>query len=269
MKKTLAVLFAVSVGVFVACSSPTAPPEPQREVSSATAPAVTAVSTPAPVNPAVSAGAEWEGSIGAFGSWSVKNLTQSKQSYTAYYTDFDNQSKSLGSKTGTFQPQDVFSGSFEKTCIQVDVTQGPAGTSPFLFGYINKAGQVVKSITAADRLACAPACVPKYTYNSKLVLTADANLPSSGDSLFKYHVFKKVKGILNDKQVWEDNLRKGEVVYIQVPTDGAQYYAFYDGEVWNATETVTATCTVKDISALWHPKLRFECETINSCTAAK
>ena len=46
MKKTLAVLFAATIAVVVACTSPTAPqPEPQRDVAN--------VSTPNPVAGAV------------------------------------------------------------------------------------------------------------------------------------------------------------------------------------------------------------------------
>jgi len=102
----------------------------------------------------------WEGYIKPFAGWYVKNLSGNISTFTAYYTSFDNQSLSLGEKSGSFNSGDFFEGTFNKTCVQVDLTYGKAGDAPFLFGYVDNLGNVVKQINADIRKACAPVRVP-------------------------------------------------------------------------------------------------------------
>jgi hypothetical protein len=138
----------------VACSGSdgiTTPPPTDQPVA-----VVQPVAAPPVPETVVTVGSGWEGSILPMAGWSVRNTSSASQSFTAYWTDFDNQALPRGSKSMTVRPNDVFEGSFNLNCVQVDLTYGVAGAAPFLFGYINADGKVVKSITDADRTACSP-----------------------------------------------------------------------------------------------------------------
>jgi len=97
----------------------------------------------------------WEGSILPFAGWDVKNVGPQKETWTAYYTSLDNQSLPLGSTKTTINRGDSFRGTFNKPCVQVDITQGGPGDTPFLAGFIDHNGKVVRA-SQIDREKCNP-----------------------------------------------------------------------------------------------------------------
>jgi hypothetical protein len=148
------------LALLVACdsgsvTSPT--PQPNTPVAQQEVPPPVA---PQPLAPPAE-GPSFEGRILPFAGWDVKNTSGTVSQMTAYYTSFDNQSLSLGSKVYTVQTGDSFTDTFNKTCVQVDITYGDAGDAPFLAGFIDDQGAVVKQITVAIRAACAPKEEPK------------------------------------------------------------------------------------------------------------
>lgn len=176
-KRFLLALIGLYIGAVLAISiacgggSVTTPNEPQKDVANVSTPPAVQPNPPTPFS--APAGAEWEGKVGEFGSWTVTNRTSSPQPYTAYYTDFDNQAKVLGQKSGTFQPNDSFTGTFNKSCIQVDVTQGAAGAPPFLYGFIDHEGKVVAA-NQIDRKKCGgPECIAEWIELQREVITGE------------------------------------------------------------------------------------------------
>ena len=142
------------VAAFAACSDGTVTgPDPVDEqvVVAAPVPEATPVPTPTPEVRVQF----WEGGILPNAGWDVKNIGPQTESWTAYYTSFDNQSLALGSQQTTINRGDSFRGSFNKTCVQVDVTQGGPGDTPFLAGFIDHNGRVVRA-NQIDREACKP-----------------------------------------------------------------------------------------------------------------
>jgi len=141
------------VAAFAACSNGTVtgPTQTEEIVAVAPAPAATLVPTPTPEVRVQF----WEGGILPNAGWDVKNIGPQTESWTAYYTSFDNQSLALGSQQTTINRGDSFRGSFNKTCVQVDVTQGGPGDTPFLAGFIDHNGKVVRA-NQIDREACKP-----------------------------------------------------------------------------------------------------------------
>jgi hypothetical protein len=122
---------------------------------------VTAPSTPRAdvplVDPVVdpASASSFEGYITPFAGWVVKNTSPASSTMTAYYTSFDDQSKALAFQTVVVGKGTYFEGSFNKTCVQVDISYSGPGGRPFLFGFINHEGKKVPA-SQIDRAACAP-----------------------------------------------------------------------------------------------------------------
>jgi hypothetical protein len=94
----------------------------------------------------------------------VKNETDVPSVFYAYYTSFDNQSLALAVKTVTRQAGDTWEDTFDRTCIQVDLTYyatvvGGEGGHPFLAGFIDHNGNVVRD-SQIDRSKCNPPTPP-------------------------------------------------------------------------------------------------------------
>jgi hypothetical protein len=142
----------------VAISTPAPPPAPV-----AAPPAVTP--TPAPTAPGAKS---WSGYIKDNAGWFVKNETDVPSVFYAYYTSFDNQELALAVKTFTAQRGDYWEDTFDRKCVQVDLTYahtivGGKGGHPFLFGFINHEGNPVHH-SQIDWTKCGPTtCTPTFT----------------------------------------------------------------------------------------------------------
>lgn len=153
---TLAVALAMVV-LFPGCNTKTTT-GPETVTTQAPAPVTQApapAATPAAA-PAAPPTSQFAVDFGPNASWNVKNTSDIRQHYTAYWTDFDSQSISRGSQEGQFNPGDSFSGSFGRGCLQLDITNGSAGDVPFAYAYYDQNGKSVRSIDASIRAACAP-----------------------------------------------------------------------------------------------------------------
>lgn len=120
-----------------------------------TEPAVPAA-TPQPIAQPLSGADCW---VGNYGSYHYGNTGSDPSLAVAYWTDFDDQELVRG-----FQPAGgpvliaaggSFDGSFNKTCIQVDVS-GVVGGIPYCAGFIDQDGKRVAKIDEAIRRACTP-----------------------------------------------------------------------------------------------------------------
>lgn len=161
IKSTFATLVLASL---IACGGTSKLPTETVEVSGpvATAPEPSSPTPPATNPPSVS----FEGRILPRAGWEVQNTSGSLSCWTAYLTSFDDQGTAIASSGQTCtQPGDWFRGSFDRTCVQIDLTYGTVvvGLSngaphPFLAGFINGYGNVVRASQARD--GCGPTSTP-------------------------------------------------------------------------------------------------------------
>lgn len=299
LKKFAAVCAVV---VLVACgggTSVTGPSPDQQPVVST--PVAQPAATPVPVAAPPATGPSFEGYITPNGGWYVKNLSTNISRFTAYYTSFDNQTLSLGSKTVDRNPGDTWEDSFNKTCIQVDLTYGAPGDTPFLAGFINHKGQVVRA-NEIDRAACAPACVPEYskrtatTYEGqgctrkRVVTTYTTNSCTNAvtESVEKFDDAEPV--YRTDGYFQIDSLSHAGNLYsitdsglpglgvwqfpLTLPAGnnlGIRYAHAVNGKkltLWYLLEKIgsaEATCPTEGTSADWHGKVSFQCKRVNTC----
>lgn len=150
---------------------PTAPDPVSQQapapVAAAPAPAPTATPTAVadPTSPT-----SFEGRILPNGGWTVKNTATTPSRFTAYYTSFDNQSLPLGSKPPVIRnPGDTYEDTFNLQCVQVDLTYGNPGDTPFLAGFIAKDGSVFNPSTSPAKVAeCRTVpCVEKWIFDDE------------------------------------------------------------------------------------------------------
>lgn len=145
---TLSLLAACGGGIeSVTAPQPTGKEHVEAPAEVSTTPLVVPVADPA--------GPSFEGYIKPFAGWSVKNTSGGTSTITAYITSFDDQKTPQASKTQVTGAGKYFEDSFNCTCVQVDLSYGGPGGRPFLFGYINHEGKVVKA-GQIDRAACNP-----------------------------------------------------------------------------------------------------------------
>jgi hypothetical protein len=169
MRKTLSIL---SLAILAACTSQ-GPTTPDLPTSEAPAP-VAAPATPAPSTPTVVPPPdEGRGVTVTFGnnaSWDVHNNNGQASEFWAYWTDFDNQDLARGVKHAIIQDGDHFIESFNRGCVQLDITQeqtvvGGSGGRAIAAAYYDNNGKKVSRISDEIRKACnAKPCVePRET----------------------------------------------------------------------------------------------------------
>ena len=100
-------------------NGPTAP-----EVAVATPAPVVAAAAPTVTPEAVTAPGTYEVKWSDNASWELLNTTSETLYYTAQYTDFNDQSAVLGSRSLEAASGKVSQGSFSKSCVQVDLVSG-------------------------------------------------------------------------------------------------------------------------------------------------
>lgn len=196
MKKFIAVSFAVTcITLAVACGS-NGPTVSGPDPVTVSAPEPTSVAPVAVTPKSVVPG------TGAFSvtyfqnaGFQVTNLSGESKNYYAYYTSFDNQTTALGVINGLYTKNGKdFTGSFNKTCVQLDLTEeatvvgGPGGRA-FAYAYFDKQGKEISNANRAEKIAeCRtpdpqptpepspspspePRCVASWQFNEQLDTT--------------------------------------------------------------------------------------------------
>ncbi len=177
MKKLIAVFCTVGL---VACgggqqtiSGPTSQPEE-------TTPVAGTVGAPQTVVPPAAVDG-FDVNFSTFASFSVKNTGTSTRAVYAYITSFDNQSLALDSRTTTVKGGNTFSGSFNATCVQLDLSTEAVGGRPDIgFAYFDKQGKEISNANREEKIAecrrgtptpepsptTTPQCEPSFSYRS-------------------------------------------------------------------------------------------------------
>jgi hypothetical protein len=141
---------------------------PTNPTTGAPAP-VASVATPVPSTPTVvQPPGEGGGVTVTFGnnaSWDVANNNGFTSEFWAYWTDFDNQDLARDVKHAIIQNGDHFIDTFDRGCLQLDITQYGPGGLPIAAAYYDQNGKRVSRINDEIRTACnARPCVePRET----------------------------------------------------------------------------------------------------------
>jgi hypothetical protein len=125
------------IAVLTACGGggPTVPTVSAPEESGTAAAPATAAAVPAP--PAVEAEGKYEVTWGNNASWELRNTTRDTLYYTAQWTDFENQGLAREKRELNAAPGTTSHGSFDRTCVQVDLIAGKI----FAFAFFDKGGK--------------------------------------------------------------------------------------------------------------------------------
>lgn len=130
-------------------SGGTTAPTPTAEQVVATPTATGATSPAAPAT--VTAPGTYEVVWGMNASWTLWNHTVETLYYTASWTDFDNQSLVRGSKGGEVASGKSSEGSFDKTCVQVDIY--PLGSGKAIgFAFFDKNGRAFNPSSRPEKV---------------------------------------------------------------------------------------------------------------------
>jgi hypothetical protein len=137
------------IAVLTACGGggPTAPTVSAPEGSGTAAAPATAAAVPAP--PAVEADGKYEVTWGNNASWELRNTTRDTLYYTAQWTDFENQGLAREKRELNAAPGTVSEGSFDRTCVQVDLIAGKI----FAFAFFDKGGKAFNPSSRPEKVA--------------------------------------------------------------------------------------------------------------------
>jgi hypothetical protein len=132
-----------SIGLAAACGHKDRLPTMTSSLPETTKVEGNTVSQPQTVTPVgPQDGAGWKASFFTGAGWQVTNTSGIGQSYRAYTTSFDNQNAETAYReSGTVPDGVTWAGTFNATCVQLDLTQDGPGGRPFAFAYFDKNGK--------------------------------------------------------------------------------------------------------------------------------
>jgi len=157
-------LLVVSVALALwACGKDTvSTPDLATVTPTASGSATTASTDPTPA-PTTTPPGRYDVSWQRNASWEITNHTLDTLYYTASWTDFDNQKLVRGTMDGNVASGTTGGGSFDKTCVQVDLTP-LGGGKIFAFAFFDVDGKPFDPGTHPERVtACRPTPKPTPT----------------------------------------------------------------------------------------------------------